>query len=83
MMSIDRRKVEDWLARCRWLATTKLDDRTPPDLIASSTPWSKTLKRTNSSGYRNAVLAVRRRVRSTVIEPSAMTGPGAGNTVSQ
>jgi hypothetical protein len=28
MMSIDRRKVEDWLARCRWLATTKLDDRT-------------------------------------------------------
>ena len=28
MRSIDRRKVEDWLARCRWLATTKLDDRT-------------------------------------------------------
>ena len=28
MGSIDRRKVEDWLARCRWLATTKLDDRT-------------------------------------------------------
>jgi hypothetical protein len=27
-MSIDRRKVEDWLARCRWLATTKLDDCT-------------------------------------------------------
>jgi hypothetical protein len=27
MRSIDRRKVEDWLARCRWLATTKLDDR--------------------------------------------------------
>jgi hypothetical protein len=28
MRSVDRRKVEDWLARCRWLATTKLDDRT-------------------------------------------------------
>jgi hypothetical protein len=28
MMSVDRRKVEDWLARCRWLATTKLDDHT-------------------------------------------------------
>ena len=28
MRSIDRRKVEDWLARCRWLSTTKLDDRT-------------------------------------------------------
>jgi hypothetical protein len=28
MMSADRRKVEDWLARCRWLATTKLDDHT-------------------------------------------------------
>jgi hypothetical protein len=28
MMSTDRRKVEDWLARCRWLATTKLDDHT-------------------------------------------------------
>jgi hypothetical protein len=28
MMSVDRRKMEDWLARCRWLATTKLDDHT-------------------------------------------------------
>jgi hypothetical protein len=28
MRSVDRRKVEDWLVRCRWLATTKLDDRT-------------------------------------------------------
>jgi hypothetical protein len=28
MRIVDRRKVEDWLARCRWLATTKLDDRT-------------------------------------------------------
>jgi O-methyltransferase involved in polyketide biosynthesis len=28
MRNIDRRKIEDWLARCRWLATTKLDDRT-------------------------------------------------------
>ena len=28
MVSIDRRKVEDWLARCRWLATTKLDEST-------------------------------------------------------
>jgi hypothetical protein len=28
MMSVDRRKVEVWLARCRWLATTKLDDHT-------------------------------------------------------
>jgi hypothetical protein len=27
-MSIDRRKVEDWLTRCRWLATTKLDEST-------------------------------------------------------
>jgi hypothetical protein len=28
MRSIDRRKLEDWLARCRWLATTRLDDHT-------------------------------------------------------
>ena len=28
MVSIDRRKVEDWLARCRWLVTTKLDEST-------------------------------------------------------
>jgi hypothetical protein len=28
MMSVDRRKMDDWLARCRWLATTKLDDHT-------------------------------------------------------
>jgi hypothetical protein len=28
MRNVDPRKVEDWLARCRWLATTKLDDRT-------------------------------------------------------
>jgi hypothetical protein len=28
MRNIDRRKIEDWLERCRWLATTKLDDRT-------------------------------------------------------
>lgn len=28
MRSVDRRKLEDWLARCRWLATTRLDDRT-------------------------------------------------------
>jgi O-methyltransferase involved in polyketide biosynthesis len=28
MRSVDRRKVEDWLARCRWLATTKLDEST-------------------------------------------------------
>jgi hypothetical protein len=27
-MIVGRRKVEDWLARCRWLATTKLDDGT-------------------------------------------------------
>jgi hypothetical protein len=26
MRSVDRRKLEDWLARCRWLATTRLDD---------------------------------------------------------
>jgi O-methyltransferase involved in polyketide biosynthesis len=25
---VDRRKLEDWLARCRWLATTRLDDHT-------------------------------------------------------
>jgi hypothetical protein len=35
MMSVDRRKVEDWLARCRRLATTKLDDHTAPGSIAS------------------------------------------------
>jgi hypothetical protein len=28
MRSVDRQKVEDWLARCRWLATTKLDEST-------------------------------------------------------
>ncbi|MGH6703632.1 MAG: hypothetical protein ACRECG_09585 [Bradyrhizobium sp.] len=28
MRSVDRRKLEDWLARCRWLATTRLDDHT-------------------------------------------------------
>jgi O-methyltransferase involved in polyketide biosynthesis len=28
MRNVDRQKVEDWLARCRWLTTTKLDDRT-------------------------------------------------------
>ena len=28
MRSDDRRKLEDWLARCRWLATTQLDDHT-------------------------------------------------------
>ena len=28
MRSVDRRKLEDWLARCRWLATTQLDDHT-------------------------------------------------------
>ena len=27
-MNINRRKLEDWLARCKWLATTKLDDET-------------------------------------------------------
>jgi hypothetical protein len=28
MRSVDWRKVEDRLARCRWLATTKLDEST-------------------------------------------------------
>jgi hypothetical protein len=28
MRNVNRPKIEDWLARCRWLATTKLDDRT-------------------------------------------------------
>ena len=28
MRSDDRRKLEDWLARCRWLTTTRLDDHT-------------------------------------------------------
>jgi hypothetical protein len=28
MRSVDRRKLEDWLARCRWLETTRLDDHT-------------------------------------------------------
>jgi len=28
MRSVDRRKLEDWLARCRWLTTTRLDDAT-------------------------------------------------------
>lgn len=28
MRSVDRRKLEDWLARCRWLATTQLDGHT-------------------------------------------------------
>ena len=38
MRSVDRRKVEDWLTRCRWLATTELDERTRArldDLIGS------------------------------------------------
>jgi hypothetical protein len=35
MRSVDRRKVEDWLARCRWLATTELGDctRAPLDRL--------------------------------------------------
>jgi hypothetical protein len=28
MGTIDRKKVEDWLTRCRWLATTELEERT-------------------------------------------------------
>ena len=28
MRSDDRRKLEDWLARCRWLTTTRLDHHT-------------------------------------------------------
>jgi hypothetical protein len=28
MRSVDRRKLQDWLARCRWLETTQLDDHT-------------------------------------------------------
>jgi hypothetical protein len=29
MKGVDHlRKLEDWLARCRWLATTRLDDHT-------------------------------------------------------
>jgi hypothetical protein len=35
---VHRRKVEDWLTRCRWLATTELDERTRArldDLIGS------------------------------------------------
>ncbi len=32
MRNIDRGKLEDWLARCRWLATTRLDDNTRSQL---------------------------------------------------
>ncbi|MGC2809821.1 MAG: hypothetical protein WA303_05525 [Bradyrhizobium sp.] len=28
MRRVDRRRLEDWLARCRWLETTRLDDHT-------------------------------------------------------
>lgn len=27
-MTVTRSKLEEWLARCQWLATTKLDDHT-------------------------------------------------------
>ena len=32
MRNVDRGKLEDWLARCRWLKTTRLDDDTRSQL---------------------------------------------------
>src|ERR1700733_7106332 len=67
MMSVDRRKVEDWLARCRWLATTKLDDRTRArlDRLIHTLEQDLELEEDELNGFRSAVLAVRRRARST------------------
>jgi len=54
-----RRKVEDWLARCRWLNTTKLDDGTRARLDRLIRTLEQDLEEDESSDYRNGDLALR------------------------
>jgi hypothetical protein len=61
MMSVDRRKVEDWLARCWWLATTKLDDRPRARLDCLIDTLEQDLEADEFGSHRNAGLTVRRR----------------------
>jgi hypothetical protein len=55
-MIVRRRKVEDWLARCRWLATTKLDDRTRDRLDRLVRTLEQDLEEDEASGYLNGDL---------------------------
>jgi hypothetical protein len=57
MRNVDPRKVEDWLARSRWLATTELDDRTRARLDRLIRTLEQDLEEDESSDYRNAALA--------------------------